>query len=151
MTETNELLAVANAAIEHAIPVAYRMGVHFVDVGPGYAVAEVPFEGNGNHFGAMYAGVLFTVGEVLGGALSMASFDNSRYYPLVKSLTIDFLKPSGSRVRAFTRLDDEEIARVAADADAHGKGEFQLVAELEDEAGIIVARTTGTYQIRSLR
>jgi len=146
----SEALRVANAALEHTIPAAYRMGVRFVDVGPGYAVAEVPFEGNGNHFGVMYAGVLFTVGEVLGGALAMATFDMSSYFPLVRDLRIDFLKPAGSNVRASTSLREGEIERVRADAEHAGKAQFELVAELHDEAGTLVARTFGTYQIRRI-
>lgn len=142
--------ALANGGLEQTIPVAWGMGVRFTDVGPGYAVAEVPFAGNANHFGAMYAGVLFTVGEVLGGALSMATFDMSTYFPLVKSLTIDFLKPATGDITARTALDDALIEELAATADEAGKAEFQLVADLCDADGLLVARTTGTYQIRRL-
>ena len=39
----------------------------------------------------MYAGVIFTVAEVLGGALHFATFDASTHYPLVRKMTIDFL------------------------------------------------------------
>lgn len=144
----SEALEMGNAALEHTIPAVFAMGVRFTDVGPGYAVAEVPFDGNGNHFGTMYAGVLFTVGEVLGGALSMATFDMSTYVPLVKSMTIDFLKPARSKVRASTSLDEATIEQLKATADAHGKAEFPLVAELHDEDGVLVGRTTGNYQIR---
>ena len=144
----SEALEMGNAGLEHTIPVVFAMGVRFTDVGPGYAVAEVPFEGNGNHFGTMYAGVLFTVGEVLGGALSMATFDLAKYVPLVKHMTIDFLKPARSTVRASTSLDDDTIEQLKATADADGKAEFPLVAELHDEDGVLVGRTTGTYQIR---
>lgn len=145
---SDDALQMGNVALEHTIPVAFKMGVRFTDVRPGYAEAAVPIDGNGNHFGVMYAGVLFTVGEVLGGALSMVTFDMSAYFPLVKSLTIDFLKPAGSAVTASTSLDLRDAAKLQALADEQGKAEFQLVAELHDEAGTLVARTTGTYQIR---
>ena len=46
-----------NAALEHLVPRAHQMGVHFVEMRPGYVRAEVPFDGNGNHFGTVYAGV----------------------------------------------------------------------------------------------
>jgi acyl-coenzyme A thioesterase PaaI-like protein len=98
----------------------------------------------------MYAGVLFTVGEVLGGALAMATFDMSSYFPLVKRLEIDFLKPARSDVRASTSLRQDEIERVRAAAEETGKGQFELVAELHDQAGMLVARTVGIYQIRRL-
>ena len=50
-----------NGAMEFTIPIAHRMGVKVVEAGRGRAAASAPMEGNSNHFGVMYAGVLFTV------------------------------------------------------------------------------------------
>ncbi|HET7688806.1 MAG TPA: YiiD C-terminal domain-containing protein [Nocardioidaceae bacterium] len=144
----DELLTMANAGIEMAVPVVWNMGVRFTEVRPGFVAAEVPFEGNGNHFGAMYAGVLATIGEVMGGPMTLASFDMSSYFPLVKSITVDFLKPARSKVTGSMTLDLEEATKLQQLADENGKAEFQLVSELVDEEGTLVARTTGTYQIR---
>jgi acyl-coenzyme A thioesterase PaaI-like protein len=104
--------------------------------------------GNGNHVGTMYAGVLFSVAEMLGGALSLATFDPARFYPIVKDLRIDFRRPAASSVTARTSLDGPEIDRVLADAERDGKGQFVLRSELTDEEGTVVATTEGTYQIR---
>ncbi|RDI61285.1 YiiD C-terminal domain-containing protein [Nocardia pseudobrasiliensis] len=153
MTETNSdapaFADMVNSGLELTIPVAYRMGVRAVEVRPGYASSTVPIEGNGNHFGAMYAGVLFTVAEVLGGAIQLASFDMSKYYPLVKDLQIFFRRPAKSDVRAEAHLSQEEIDRIIADADANGKGEFTLHAKVIDADGTVVAETTGLYQLRT--
>jgi thioesterase domain-containing protein len=145
-----EALSMANAGLELTIPVLHKMGVRFTDVGRGHATTEVPVEGNGNHLGSMYAGVLFSVAEVLGGALALNTWDASSYLPLVKSLTIDFLRPARTDVTATTSLDEDEIARTEAAAEATGKGEYILVAEIHDQDGTLVARTTGTYQIRKV-
>ena len=147
---SDELLELANAGIEHTIPIAHKMGIRFTRVEAGQVTAEAPFEGNGNHFGAMYAGVLFTVGEIIGGPLAMATFDMSSYFPLVKSLNVEFLKPAMSTVTSSTRLDLEEAVKLQAIADETGKAEFQLVSEIHDEGGTLVARTTGIYQIRKV-
>lgn len=138
-----------NAALEHLVPQAHRMGVHAVELAPGRVVCRVPLEGNGNHLNTMYAGVLFTVAEVLGGAICLPSFDLSRFYPVVKSLRIDFRKPARTDVLAETRLSDEQIADIADVADKHGKAEFTLAATLTDAAGIVVATTEGVYQLRA--
>jgi thioesterase domain-containing protein len=145
-----DALTMANAGLELAIPVAHNMGIRFVEVGPGVAVAEAPIEGNGNHLGTMYAGVLFTVAELLGGALSVSTFDLSEFVPVVKSLTIDFLKPARTDVRASVSLDDDTVEKVKAQAAELGKGEFELVAEVHDSEGTLVARTTGIYQVRRI-
>jgi acyl-coenzyme A thioesterase PaaI-like protein len=124
------------------------MGVHFTELRPGFVRAEVPFEGNGNHFGVMYAGVIFTVAEVLGGAMHVATFDVSTHYPLVKSLSIDFVTPGKSRLTASATLPEQEIARIASEATPDAKVPFVLEAEVVGEDGALVARTRGDYQLR---
>ena len=63
---SDELLDLATDHLTSLIPAVGRMGLRVVDVAPGRAATEVPFEGNGNHVGTMYAGVLYSVAEVLG-------------------------------------------------------------------------------------
>jgi acyl-coenzyme A thioesterase PaaI-like protein len=144
----DEQLAMLNAGLEQLIPRAHQMGVRFAELRPGFVRAEVPFEGNGNHFGVIYAGVIFTVAEVLGGAIHFATFDASTHYPLVRSLTIDFLAPGTSRLSASASLDHGEVARIRAAATPDAKVAFVLEAEVLGEDGTVVARTRGDYQLR---
>lgn len=148
-TRNPTVAEIVNSALEHTIPVAHRMGVHAEEVRSGYAAATVPAEGNGNHFGVMYAGVLFTVGEILGGAIAVASFDTAKFYPLVKDLRIAFRRPATTAVRAEALLADAEIERVSAEAEANGKADFTLRAVLTDVDGVVVAETEGLYQLRA--
>ncbi|MDQ2627536.1 MAG: PaaI family thioesterase [Actinomycetota bacterium] len=138
-----------NAAIEHTIPAAHRMGVQVVEVGDGYAAATVPFEGNGNHFGVVYAGVQFTVAEVLGGIIALSSFDTARYFPLVKNIDISFVGMAKSQLRAEACLDAAEIARIGAEAAERGKADYTLEAVVTDADGNTVATTRGLYQLRT--
>ncbi|MEC3956808.1 YiiD C-terminal domain-containing protein [Nocardia sp. CDC153] len=140
---------VVNGGLEFTIPVAHKMGVRAEEVRPGFAATSVPIEGNGNHFGVMYAGVLFTVAEVLGGALAISSFDMSKYFPLVKDLHIYFRKPAATDVRAETSLSAAEIARIAEEAEAKGKADYTLKAVVTDANGVVVAETEGLYQLRT--
>ncbi|HEV7206811.1 MAG TPA: YiiD C-terminal domain-containing protein [Jatrophihabitans sp.] len=137
-----------NAALETLIPVAHRMGVRFVELRPGFVKAEVPAEGNGNHFGVIYAGVTFTLAEVLGGAIHFATFDVSTHYPLVRSVTIDFLAPGKGKLTATASMADDEIARIKALATPDAKVPFVFEAEVTGEDGTVVARTKGDYQLR---
>lgn len=137
-----------NSALEQLIPVAHKMGVEFVEMRPGFVRAEVPFEGNGNHFGVIYAGVIFTVAEVLGGAIHFATFDVSTHYPLVRNLSIDFVAPGKSRLSASASLSDDEVAHLRAAAQPGVKVPFVLEAEVLGEDGTVVARTRGDYQLR---
>ena len=140
----------ANAALASLIPRAHQMGVRFVEVRPGLVRAAVPADGNGNHFGVMYAGVTFTVAEVLGGALALATFPAGTHYPVVKRMEIDFVAPGRSELTATAALADDEIARLRAAARPGTKVPFVLVAEVVDADGRLVARTRGDYQLRPI-
>ena len=144
----DDLAAQANGVLGQLIPVAASMGVEFTAVRRGFVQATVPFEGNANHFGVVYAGVIFTVAEVLGGALHLATFDASTHYPLVKSVQIDFLAPGTSRLTATASLPDAELERMAAAAATGAKVPFVLEAEVVGADGVLVARTRGDYQLR---
>ena len=141
-------VAMTNAALEQLIPRAHQMGVHFVEMRPGYVRAELPFEGNGNHFGTVYAGVIFTLAEVLGGAVHWVSFDGTTHYPLVRSMSIDFVAAGRGPLSGSASLDDATIARVKAEAGTDQKARFELRATVVGEDGTVVATTVGDYQIR---
>jgi acyl-coenzyme A thioesterase PaaI-like protein len=148
MPTGTELATSANEVLISLLPAAERMGVRFADLGPNYAEATVPAEGNGNHFGVIYAGVIFTVAEVLGGGLHTGMQIGMSHYPLVKGVTIEFLKPGTTDLRARAELSDDEVARLHAAVAEGGKVDFELVAEVTDANGVVVARTRGDYQFR---
>src|ERR1700709_1927588 len=132
-----------NAGLEQLVPRAHQMGVRFVSVERGHVRSCVPFAGNGNHFGVMYAGVTFTVAEVLGGAMHIATFDVRTHYPLVRSMNVDFLAPGQGDLFAEAKLDDDTIARVLAESADGGKAAFLLESTLTAADGTVVARTRG--------
>ena len=138
-----------NGSIEQTIPIAHKMGIKVVDARRGYAATTAPFEGNGNHFGVIYAGVLFTVAEILGGVIPLATFDTSKYFPLVKNIDISFVGMARSDLHAEATMADEDIARVATEAEEKGKADFTLDAVVKDADGQVVATTHGLYQLRA--
>ena len=150
MTDDSQLVELMNGALGSTIPTARNMGVRVVEARRGFAAATVPVEGNGNHFGVIYAGVLFTVAEVLGGIIPLITFDTAKYFPLVKTLDIQFVAMAKSDVRAEASLDDEAIARIEAEAAERGKADFILEAVVTDADGKTVATTRGLYQLRAI-
>ncbi|WP_188111109.1 PaaI family thioesterase [Nocardioides antri] len=144
----------ATAHIHDAIPIVGAMGIRVLDGGVGHATVELPAGPNGNHFGVLYAGSLFTAAELLGGLIPRTTFDLegelAGYVPLVKSSEIKFLKPALGDVTATARLAPEEAERVRREALEKGKSEFVLYAEITDGQGNVVATTRGLYQLRKL-
>ena len=147
---TDQLVEMMNAALGATIPIAHNMGVRVVEARPGFAATVVPVEGNGNHFGVIYAGVQFTVAEILGGIISLSTFDSSKYFPLVKNIDISFVAMAKSELRAEASLDDDTIARIETEAAERGKADFTLEATVTDADGKTVATTRGLYQLRAI-
>lgn len=148
-SETGRTIEMMNGALASSIPIAGKMGVQVAEVRHGFAATTVPAEGNGNHFGVVYAGVLFTLAEVLGGIIGLTTFDSAKYFPLVKNLDIAFVGMARSDLRAEAGLDDQTIARVEAEAAERGKADFTLDAVVTDADGQTVATTRGEYQLRA--
>lgn len=136
------------ASINELIPIVAAMGVEVIEAEPNSVAARLPSAPNVNHFGTSYAGSLFTVAELLGGVLARTSLAAEGGVPLVKRVEIDFLRPAMTDVVARATLSDAEIARILGEYAERGKSDFELLAEVTDEAGTVVARTRGTYQLR---
>jgi thioesterase domain-containing protein len=125
------------------------MGIRLIELRRGYAAARAPMDGNSNHLGTMYAGTLFAVAEVLGGAIVAASFDVAKVYPVVKSLKIDYRRPARDAVTAKASISEAQIAELTAAAQTAGKAQCKLTAQIFDTSGQLVAETEGDYQIRA--
>ena len=80
--------------VEKKIAFVERMGLKVLELMPGSVKLMAPLRGNENHIGSMYAGALFTLAEIPGGALILATFDPTRCYPLIKR-TDDQVPASG--------------------------------------------------------
>ncbi|WP_328514718.1 YiiD C-terminal domain-containing protein [Mycolicibacterium palauense] len=148
---TDSIVDMMNANLASTIPAAHQMGVKVVEARPGFAAVTVPVEGNGNHFGVIYAGVQFTAAEILGGILALSSFDAATYFPLVKNVDIAFVGMATTQLRAEASLDEQTIARVRAEAEDRGKADYPVDAVVTDADGKVVARTHGLYQLRAHR
>jgi acyl-coenzyme A thioesterase PaaI-like protein len=146
MTQQTDL-AEATANVHAVVPILGAMGLEVLEAAPGRAAARIPTGPNVNHFGVTYAGSLFSVAEMLGGIIG-GYFEVPGAIPLVKRLEIDFTRPAMTAVTARTTLSEEESARVQAEASENGKSNFELLTEVVDEDGTVVARTHGFYQLR---
>ena len=141
-------VAQANEAI-HAIAFVERAGIRVDAVGPGHCTLSMDPEPNINHFGTVYAGAIYTLGEVPGGVLFFATFDAERFFPLVKSSQIRYLAPGRGRLSVEATISADEVARLEAEADEHGRAAWELQLPITDEEGTVVAEMTSEYQMRT--
>jgi acyl-coenzyme A thioesterase PaaI-like protein len=138
----------AKAFIEKPFAFVERAGVKAIVMEPRRIKLLLPMEGNTNHIGSIYAGALFTVAELPGGALFLTTFDVARFYPVLKAMHIRFRRPAFTDVTVAVALTEEEARRIAEEAERQGKSEFTLNADVRDTNDDVVAETEGIYQLR---
>lgn len=134
---------------EEQIAFVQRSGLKAEVLEPGHVRLCMPLAGNQNHIGSMYAGALFTLAEIPGGALFLTSFDVQRFYPIVKEMNLRFRRPATGDIRVEASLADTEIQRLQKQAAEEGKAEFVLELQLTDDSGEVVALSRGLYQLRT--
>jgi acyl-coenzyme A thioesterase PaaI-like protein len=139
----------ADKLIVDAVEGIKRTGIRVVSLRDRCAKMLMPLEGNVNHVGMMYAGSLFTLGEIAGGAIYVVSFDMTRLFPIVKEVNIRFRRPAMTDVIMEVELSAEEASRIQAEALEKGKADFVLNLELEDADGQVVSIVEGTWQVRA--
>ncbi len=135
-------------ALEEGLPFLRRMGLRLDSIDWGHVKLTCPLGPNVNHIGTMYAGALFTLAEVPGGAIFLSTFDTDTYYPIVKRMDIRYLKPATTDVSVEVSITSEEVERIQAGARADGRADYSWDCVLTDTAGVVVARSTNDYQLR---
>jgi len=135
---------------QNGIPAIQRTGLTITDISERYAKVKMPLEGNANHIGMMYAGSLFSIGEISGGVIHGASFDTEKYVPLVKEVSIRFRRPALTDVTLEVSITKEEADRIQTEAAQNGKADYTLDLEIKDAAGEVVSIVHGTWQIRKM-
>ncbi|WP_166260207.1 PaaI family thioesterase [Marinobacter salicampi] len=139
--------AAVNRLIGLSIPFATRNGFAVEEVRPGYVRARIRLKGNKNHFGSLYAGAYFLVAEIPGGVLSL--FDlGPAYTPILKEMSLQFLKPASSDVVVEFNLDSKTLDAIKTEADNTGRAAFTLEGKLFDTGGEHVANSTAHYRVR---
>lgn len=136
--------------IEKGIAFAGRTEVKVLELEPGYVKMMMPLQPNINHVGTMYAGALFTLAELPGGAIFLSTFDASLFYPLIKGMDIKFVKPASTDITVEVRLSPDEAAKIQERANEAGKADYEWECELKDANGQVVAVSSNRYQLRRM-
>ncbi|MCE5362028.1 YiiD C-terminal domain-containing protein [Pseudomonas anguilliseptica] len=134
---------------EEQIAFVQRSGLKADVLEVGHVRLRMPLTGNQNHIGSMYAGALFTLAEIPGGALFLTSFDTQRFYPIVKEMNLRFRRPATGDIQVEASLSEAQIEQLQKQATEEGKAEYVLELQLTDDSGEVVAQSRGLYQLRT--
>ncbi len=125
-----------------------RTGVKIIGLRDRYCKLLMPLEGNINHVGMMYAGSLFTTGELPGGLIVLASYDFGKFVPSVKEVTIRCVSPAKTDVTLELEWTKEYAEALEKEALENGKADFTLEMEIKDAGGEVVSIVSGIWQMR---
>lgn len=139
----------AIAAIE-LVDAIKRTGMKIIGLRDRYCKMLMPLEGNTNHVGMMYAGSLFTIGEIPGGLIVLASYGFGKYVPIVKEVGIRFKSPAKTDVTLELEWTKEYAEALEKQVLENGKADFTLEMEIKDAGGEVVSIVSGIWQIRPL-
>ncbi len=128
-----------------------RTGLQVLVLKDRYAKILIPFEGNTSHVGTMYAGSLFVLGEFAGGIIHGVSFDYNKFFPIVKEVTIRYLRAAKTDVTLEVEMSKATADQIQTTAEHEGKCDFELALALKDADNQTVAEVNGTWQLRKFR
>jgi thioesterase domain-containing protein len=138
----------AASMLESIVKIVNAMEIRIVEMRDRHAKVLLPLKPNMNHIGTIYAGSLFTAGEFIGGPIFIASFDYTRFYPIVKSIDIQFKRPATTDVTVEADLTVDEVDAVQKEADAQGRANWKMNLEIKDQAGAVCCLLQGVWQMR---
>lgn len=142
-------LEALRVGMSSVFPFVERTGFEVVEVRRGFCHARMPLAPNVNHIGTMYAGALYTLAELPGGVVALATFDPARFFPIVADMRIRFTALATTDIDVRVSLDEDEIARIEHEATTTGRAPWSWACELTDAEGTVVARTENHYQLRA--
>lgn len=144
-------LVAFEAGAKKNCPIYEFLGLTVLEAENGVFKASIPnSKDSGNHIGIMHAGVLFSLGEFLGGLITARYLDNPRkFQPVVRDLKIDFKAPAMTDITATAYFNAEQGLEMNAKLEETGRYDFQQKAVLTDANGTVVAETLGSYALRN--
>ncbi len=132
------------------IPFVDRSGMTVEEMEPRRAVGKMPIKPNLNHVQIMYAGSLFTLAEITGGAMLAATFDISKFRLVVKSFNIEFKKPVKTDALCEIIFPQEEVDKIKKILETEGKSDFTVKGIIRDLNGVEAAYSTAVYNAKKV-
>jgi len=130
------------------VKIIEKMGIRIVEMRDRYVKVLLPLEPNVNHIGTIYAGSLFSAGEYIAGPIFVASFDYTKFYPIVKAINIQFCRPATTDVTVEVTLSEAEAEAIQREVEAKGKADWKMDLEVKNQTGEICCLLQGVWQLR---
>ena len=117
-------------------------------VEPRHVKLSMPIQGlHTNHVNTAYAGSIFTLAELTGGAFVQSAYGFDEFIPVVKSAAIKYTKPGTTPLACEIEMTEQEAEEKLAPVRERGRGNYPLAIKVLDEAGDAVAEVEIIYYL----
>ena len=99
-----------------------------------------------NHVGMIYAGSFFVLAEATGATLLKCTYAGA-YTPIIKSATLDYMKPATTDLVVDISMTAEEAKDRIAYVEEHGKGQYPMDIPVMDANGVHCANVHIVYYL----
>lgn len=99
-----------------------------------------------NHVGIMYAGSYFVLAESTGATLIKCTYCG-KYVAIIKSASLDYLKPTKNDLMIDISMTQEEAKARIAYVEEHGKGQYPMDIPILDAEGVHCANVHIVYYL----
>lgn len=115
---------------------------------PCHVKLYMPIQGlHTNHVNTAYAGSIFTLAELTGGAFVQSAYGFDEFVPVVKSAAIKYTKPGTTPLACEIEITEEEAQERLAPIRERGRGNYPLAIKVLDEVGDTVAEVEIIYYL----
>ena len=140
------------AGLDTNVAFNVKAGLEMLDMEPGRVSARLKDKAdNTNHNGDIAAGGIFTLGELVGGALVISELKSDQVFLVVKHIEIDFLNVGRGELVAESTLSEETAEKIREFLEGKlKKFEANTLAIVKDGSGKEVAKLNGVYYVRKM-
>lgn len=135
------------------VPLVATLGLDYVEVTPARAVVVVRDAPEyRNHVGGPHAAIVFAAAESATGAVTIAAFGDllDRAVLLPTTVTMDYLSVAKGDLTAIATIQGD-VADARAQFEAGTRPEFDVVADVTDEAGQVTSRLRARWTLKRLK
>ena len=100
-----------------------------------------------NHVNTAYAGSIFTLAELTGGAFLQSAYGFDEFVPIVKNAAIKYVKPGTTALSCEVTLTAQEAEERLVPIRERGRGNYPLTIQVLDESSETVAEVNFTYYL----
>ena len=133
-----------------SVPLFDFLDIKFEFLDDGVICCHLPYDRKvSNHLNSVYAGVQWSIAEVLGG-IAFAANSVPGYVPLLKSMNIEFKNPAMSDLVAIIQFTEQDAFSMKQALESQGRYNFDLKSSVQDTQGNVVAEGLAEYAIRKM-